>query len=42
MSFGIDQGVAEVQILKNSEIGPISCNFNILIKLCRNIAIEVS
>ena len=36
-------GVAEVQILKNSETGPISWNFlNILIKLCINIAIDVS
>ena len=43
MSFGIGQGVAEVQTLKNSEIGPISWNFlNILIKLCINIAIDVS
>ena len=43
MSFGIGQDVAEVQILKNSETGPISWNFlNILVKLCINIAIEVS
>ena len=53
MSFGIGRGVAEVQILKkkqkhthkkkNSETGPISWNFlNILIKLCINIAIDVS
>ena len=43
MSFGIDRSVAEVQILKNSETGPISWNFlNILIKLCVNIAIGVS
>ena len=43
MSFGIDWGVAEVQILKNSETGPITWNFfNILIKLCINIAIDVS
>ena len=44
MSFGI----GEVQILKkkkhtHSETGPISWNFfNILIKLCINIAIDVS
>ena len=38
MSFGIGRGVAEVQILKNSETGPISWNFlNILIKLCINM-----
>ena len=43
MSFGIGQGVAKVQIVKNSETGPISWNFlNILIKLCINIAIDVS
>ena len=43
MSFGIGRGVAEVQILKNSETGPISWNFlNILIKLCINIAIDLS
>ena len=43
MSFGIGQGVAEVQILKNGETGPISWNFlNILIKLCKSIAIDVS
>ena len=43
MSFGIGRGVAEVQILKNSKTGPISRNFlNILIKLCINIAIDVS
>ena len=43
MSFGIDWGVAEVQILKNSETSPISSNvLNILIKLCINIAIDVS
>ena len=44
MSFGIGRGVAEVQIMKNSETGPISSNFffNILIKLCINIAIDVS
>ena len=43
MSFGIGQGIAEVQIQKNSEIGPISWNFlNISIKLCINIAIDVS
>ena len=43
MSFGIGRGVAEVQILINSETGPISGNFlNILIKLCINIAIDVS
>ena len=39
----IVRGVAEVQILKNSETGPISWNFlNILVKLCINIAIDVS
>ena len=44
MSFGIGQGVAEVQILKNSETGLIFFLnfFNILIKLCINIAIDVS
>ena len=43
MSFGIGRGVAEVQILKNGEIGPISRNvLNILIKLCINSAIDVS
>ena len=45
MSFGIGRGVAEVQTLKkkNGETGPISWNFfNILIKLCINIAIDVS
>ena len=43
VSFGIGRGVAEVQILKNSETGSISWNFlNILIKLCINIAIDVS
>ena len=44
MSFGIGRGVAEVQILKNSETVPISWFFffNILIKLCINIAIDVS
>ena len=43
MSFGIGRGVAEVQILKNSETGPVSGNvLNILIKLCLNIAIDVS
>ena len=43
MSFGIDRGVADIQILKKSETGPISWNvLNILIKLCINIAIEVS
>ena len=32
-----------IQILKNSEAGPISWNFlNILIKLCIDIAIDVS
>ena len=42
MPFGIGRGVAEVQILKNSETGPISWKFlNILIKLCINIAIDV-
>ena len=43
MSFGIGRGIAEVQILKNSETGPISLNFlNSLIKLCINIAFDVS
>ena len=43
MFFGNGRGVAEVQILKNSETGPTSWNFlNILIKLCINIAIAVS
>ena len=43
MSFWIDRGVAEVQILKNSETGPIFWNFlNILIKLSIDIAIDVS
>ena len=43
MSFGIGRGVAEGQILKNGETGPISWNLlNILIKLCINIAIDVS
>ena len=43
MSLGISRGVAGVQILKNSETGPISWNFlNILIKLYINIAIDVS
>ena len=42
MSFGIGQGVAELQILKNSETGPISLNFlHILIKLCIDIATDV-
>ena len=27
MTFGIGRGVAEVQMLKNSETGPISWNF---------------
>ena len=39
MSFGIDRGVAEVQILKNSETGPISWYIFIL---RINIAIDVS
>ena len=43
MSFGIGRDVAEVQILKNSETGPISWNFlNILIKLYILIVIDVS
>ena len=43
MSFGIGRRIAEVQILKKSENGPISWKFlNILIKLCINIAIDVS
>ena len=43
MSFGIGRGVAEGQILRNNETGPIFWNFlNILIKLCINIAINVS
>ena len=36
-------GLAEVQIMKYSETGPISRNFlNILIKLCINIATDLS
>ena len=53
ISFGNGQGIAEVRILKknnkkktkkkNSETGHISWNvLNILIKLCINIAIDVS
>ena len=43
MSFRIGRGIAEVQILKNSETGPISWNFlNILIKFCIHINIDVS
>ena len=43
MSFGIGRGVAEVQLLKNNETGPIFWNFlNILIKSCIGIAIDVS
>ena len=42
MSLGIGRGVAEVQILKNSETGPIEFLLNILIKLCINIATDVS
>ena len=43
MPFWIGRGAAEVQILKNSETGPISWNFlNILIELCIDIAIDVS
>ena len=43
MSFGIGRGIAEVQILKNSETDPISWNIlNILIKFCIHINIEVS
>ena len=43
MSFGTGRGVAEVQILKNSETGPISWNFlYILITLFINIAIDMS
>ena len=43
MLFGIGRGFGEVQILKNSETGPISWNLlNILIKLCTNIAIDMS
>ena len=43
MPFGIGQGVAEVKILKNGETGPISLNvFNTLLKLCINIAIDMS
>ena len=42
MLVGIGRGVAKVQILKNSETGPISWNFlNILIKSCINIGIDV-
>ena len=40
MLFGIGRGVTEVQILKNSETGPIS--WNVLNRLCINIATEVS
>ena len=43
MSFGIGRGVAEVQILKNSETDHISWNvLNILINVCINFAIDVS
>ena len=43
MSFGIGRGIAEVQIMKNNETGLISWNiFNILLKLCINIAVDVS
>ena len=43
MTLGIGRSVVEVQILKNRETGPISWSFlNILIKLCINIAIDVS
>ena len=43
MSFGTVRRIAEVQILKNSETGPISWNFlNILMKLCINIPTDVS
>ena len=43
MLFEIGRVVAEDQILKNSETGPISWNFlNIMIKLCIDIAIDVS
>ena len=43
MSFGIGRGVAEVQIMKNSETGPTPWNvLNILIKLCIDIAIDLS
>ena len=42
MSFGIGRGVAEAQILKNSETGPLENFLNILTKLCINIAIDVS
>ena len=43
MSFGIDRGVSDVQILKNSETGPISWNFlNISIKFCIHINNDVS
>ena len=43
MSFGIGRGVAEFQMLKNSETGPICWNIlNILIKFCINIAFDVS
>ena len=43
MSFGIGRGIAEVQILKNSETGPISWNFfEYFDKLYINISIDVS
>ena len=43
MLFRIGRDIAEVQILKNSETGPISWNFlNILIKFCIHINIDVS
>ena len=43
MSFGIGQGVAVFQILKNNETGPMSWNvLDILIKLCIDIALDVS
>ena len=41
--LGLAEAFSEVQVLKNSETGPISWNIlNILIKLCIDIAIDVS
>ena len=43
MSFGIDRGIAYVQIMKHSETGPISWNyFNILITFYIHINTDVS
>ena len=33
MSFGIGRGIAEVQILRNSETGPTSWNFEYFDKI---------